>query len=270
MDYGITKMYLVTIFVIILIVTIFYFNNRSRNVIVPHKKLEKCDNQITQIIDRFVQNYGQPIITPYIIGICGASGSGKSFTADVIFHTIFRMYPNAKQNDIVIISQDSYYKGGNCDTNYDIPESIDFELLQYHIHQLKSGKNINRPIYDFSTHCRKKETVLIKPAKIIIIEGILIFTQEKLRDLINIKIFIDVQSPIPIFRRIVRDTNERGRSIHEVATRYGNHVWPSYKAHVLPSSKYADISLNNFDNCYVGFEIVLSHLVNTLKNIFED
>ncbi|XWV26454.1 uridine kinase [Tupanvirus soda lake] len=218
------------------------------------------------IIDKFTETYNKPVKTPYIIGICGASGSGKSFIAKVISEIIRKMFPKTCA-EIVIISQDSYYKGGDADTNYDIPAAIDFDLLVSHIQKLIYGESIECPTYDFSTHSRKKETKTINPCKIIIVEGILIFTQEELRDLFNMKIFIDTATPTQIFRRIHRDQNERGRNLHEIWQRYERDVWPSYSEHVAPSSKFADIIINNFNNCYVGPQIVLSHIINILRNI---
>ena len=222
------------------------------------------------IINDFVENYDKPIKTPYIIGICGASGSGKSFIANMIVKTIKKLFPNSDCKNIVVISQDSYYKKGNSQTNFDVPESIDFGLLQEHLINLIQGKSIERPIYDFSTHSREKETQKIFPGKIIIVEGILIFTQEKLRDLFNMKIFIGAEEPTQIFRRAMRDINERGRTIEEVKQRFERDVWPSYKEHVLPSSKHADILINNFNDCFVGPQIVLSHIITILKNICND
>jgi uridine kinase len=219
------------------------------------------------IINKFIKNYNKPVKIPYIIGICGASGSGKSFIAKLIVKTIKTLFYNSCCTDIVVISQDSYYKGGNMDTNYDIPEAIDFDLLIKHLVQLTNGESIECPMYDFTTHSRKKETKMIHAGKIIIIEGILIFTQDKLRDLFNMKIFIEAEEPTQIFRRAIRDVNERNRTIEEVKLRYERDVWPSYKEYVLPSSKYADILINNFNDCFVGPQIVLSYIVNILHNI---
>ncbi|XWV25194.1 mg417 protein [Tupanvirus deep ocean] len=218
------------------------------------------------IISKFTETYDNPVKTPYIIGICGASGSGKSFIAKVISETIRKMFPKTCA-EIVIISQDSYYKGGDAETNYDVPAAIDFDLLVSHLQKLIYGESIECPIYDFSTHSRKKETNTINPCKIIIVEGILIFTQEELRDLFNMKIFIDAATPTQIFRRIHRDQSERGRNLHEIWQRYERDVWPSYSEYVSPSSKFADIIINNFNNCYVGPQIVLSHIINILRNI---
>jgi len=230
-------------------------------------KEDQCIGPTNMIISKFIENYNKPVNTPYVIGICGASGSGKSFIAEVIYKTIRTMFPESSRKETVIISQDSYYIGGDADTNYDIPISIDFDLLISHLQKLINGESIECPVYDFVTHSRTKKTKTIHPVKIIIVEGILILTQPELRDLFNTKIFIDADVPTQIFRRAERDQNERGRSLKDIRLRYERDVWPSYQEHVLPSSKYADITINNFNDCYVGPQIVLSHIINILSNI---
>lgn len=222
------------------------------------------DNNFNNI---FTSSYNKEIKTPYVIGIAGGSGSGKTYIANLIENTIKQTFPNSKCKDSVIISQDSYYKGGDINTNYDIPESIDFDLLINHINDLSNGLEIECPIYDFTTHSRSNRTRKIKPTKIIIIEGILIFVNEKLRDLMNIKVFIDASGPTQVFRRLDRDMNERGRSLEEVKFRYINHVEPSYRNYIIPSSRNADITINNLDGFYVGPQILLSHIIEILKHI---
>ena len=218
------------------------------------------------IVEKFVSDHDRQVSSPYIIGIAGASGSGKSYVAKIIAKTIKRMFPEMA-NDIEIISQDSYYKGGNENTNYDVPESIDFDLMCEQLYMLINNKQISSPIYDFVTHTRKDETKIINPCKILIVEGILIFTQERLRNMLDMKIFIDAAIPTQIFRRVSRDTTERGRTIDDVWRRYEQDVWPSFKTFVSPSAEYADVVINNFYGCFVGPQIVLSYIINVAKNI---
>ena len=220
------------------------------------------------IIEKFIANYARPANTPYVIGICGSSGAGKSFISELIAKTIIKMFPQTA-NDIIILSQDSYYKGGNSETNYDIPSAIDFDLLIEQLSILISGKPVQCPVYDFTTHSRKQETKPILPGKIIIVEGILILTQEKLRNLLNMKIFIAADEPTQIFRRTIRDMSERQRTIEQIQKQYERDVWPSYKEYVLPSSKYADMSINNHNDCYVGPEIMLNHIISVLKKMLQ-
>lgn len=224
---------------------------------------------MNMIIDRFVMNYSSPIKIPYVIGICGGSGSGKTFISNLISETISKMFPDFR-NDIIILSQDSYYKGGDAQTNFDDPISIEFELLIKHLEQLISGKTIDCPIYDFTKHRRKKQTRKIIPGKIIIVEGILIFTQPKLRDLMNMKIFVSTDLPTQIFRRTIRDINERGRTIESVRERYVRDVGPSYEMYVLPSSRHADMIINNFNDCFVGPQIMLNHIITVLTSFTKE
>lgn len=241
---------------------------------IPEKKLtnsqrgdECCQDDI---IEQFVANYSSPIKTPYIIGICGGSGSGKTFISNLIVAAVSKIYPHTCCNDIVVISQDSYYKGGNVNTNYDVPDAIDFELLIKHIKDLIDGRTIECPSYDFTTHSRKSDTTTITPKKIIIVEGILIFTQKELRDLFNYKLFIQADISTQIFRRTKRDMSERGRTLDEISERYLRDVSPSYTEYVLPSSRFADMSINNFNGCFVGPQSMLNHIITTMKNICSD
>lgn len=194
---------------------------------------------------------------PYVIGICGASCSGKSKAAFKI--------SEAFDEDVTIMSQDSYYFGGGTDKNYDVPDAIDFSRFIDDLKNLMSGNEIQAPIYDFSTHSRSKKTKTIKPSKIIILEGILIFTQKELRDLMSLKVFISAYNELAFSRRLQRDVNERKRSNEEVTERYFRDVLPSCKIYVEPSETYADIVLkNNVQGQFIGLEILLNHIKVTL------
>ena len=189
----------------------------------------------------------------YVIGVCGPSCSGKTKTVKSIIDSL-------KEKSIVI-SQDNYYFTGDDNTNYDIPTAIDFSLLISHIKDLINGKCIQSPIYDFSTHSRLKETIEIKPSQIVIIEGILIFTQKELLNLINLKVYISAYQELAFSRRLKRDVEERGRSIEEVTERYFKDVLPSTKQYVEPSENFSDIVLkNNIENNFIGLEILLNHI----------
>lgn len=252
---------------------------RRRKTIKPptEQKIELTNVHAT-IINKFIKNYSKPIRKPYIISIYGGSGSGKTFVASVITGTIKEMYANKTTGstnnackDVVILSQDSYYIGGNSETNYDIPSAIDFDLFTEHVKQLIAGNPIECPIYDFKTHSRKKETITIYPTNIIILEGILICTEENLRNLSNMRIFVDANESTQVFRRLVRDVNERGRTIEEVRKQYKRDVAPSYKQFVLPSAQYADMTINNNnDEEYVGLEAVLNHVMTVMNNVCKE
>lgn len=178
---------------------------------------------------------------PILIGIAGGTGSGKSTVAK----EVYRCLP---ENSIVVIEQDSYYKDQSnlsykerIKTNYDHPDAFDTELLLEHLKMLQDGKAIDKPIYDFENHNRRKETIRVEPKNIIIIEGILILAEEALRDKFNIKIFVDTDADVRIMRRIQRDIKERGRTIDSVIEQYINVVRPMHLQFVEPTKRYADI-----------------------------
>lgn len=238
-------------------------------------RLELEKNEIgsaeSVIIERFVSNYSASIKTPYVITVSGGSGSGKTFITSLIVKTIKKMFPvSVEAEDITILHLDSYYKGGSEDANYDIPSAIDFALFVSHLKELISGNSVECPIYDFSTHSRVKETKTIHPGKIIVLEGILLLIDEQIRNLSHLKIFINAGLSTQIFRRTKRDVKERGRTIDEVAARYQRDVEPSYHEYVSPSSRYADMIINNFDGSYVGHEVMLNHIVTILKKIYRE
>lgn len=201
----------------------------------------------------------------YIIGVCGPSCSGKTTTCKMIIDkankTIQNLLNDKEENFVSVLSQDSYYKGGNRETNYDIPDAIDFKLMISHLRDLSRGKSINCPIYDFTTHTRKKDTIKIDPAPIIVVEGILIFFVEELRNLCNLKVYVEAIRELRYERRVTRDIKERGRDRKEVMERYFKHVLPSNEHYVEPTMNYTDIVLmNNRDNEFVGITILLDHI----------
>lgn len=191
-----------------------------------------------------------------IIGIAGGTGCGKT----TVVNTLLNELPN---NDVVIITQDSYYKDTTHLTfdqrvaiNFDHPESIDFDLLIEHVNLLKAGKTINQPVYSFKEHNRTGQTVNTKPKKVLIIEGILIFTNPIIRNLFDIKIFVHADSDERLIRRIKRDVNERGRDIEEVITRYQSTLKPMHEQFIEPTKAFADIIIPNNNYNTVAVDIV--------------
>lgn len=196
----------------------------------------------------------------YVIGVCGPTCGGKTTVCHKILEKIEATI-GSHEDMICVLSQDSYYNSGGPETNYDIPSALDFDLMGKHLEQLIGGQAIYAPIYDFKTHSRTNETKKIGPAKIIIVEGILIFSQENIRALCDLKIFVDADTAICQSRRIERDVEERGRTFKEVTTRYVNHVVPSNNGYIIPSKFYANIILvNNIHGEFVGLEILLDHI----------
>jgi len=193
-----------------------------------------------------------------IIGIAGASGSGKSFFAS-------KLQSELDQRSL-FISQDSYYKKQSAVSlaereivNYDHPDAIDFELFVEHIKTLKSGRPIDQPVYDFTVHDRKKETHKTDSADIIILDGILLFVAPALNELIDYKIFIDTPLDVCFIRRLQRDINERGRSAESVIKQYLNTVRPMCLKYVLPSKQHADYIING-ENTRLHLKDILSLL----------
>jgi uridine kinase len=202
--------------------------------------------------------------TPVIIGIAGGTGSGKSTITDAIRREV--------KNQITLIPQDSYYKNfGNLPLekrskiNYDHPKSFDNELLMEHLKLLKKNIPIQKPIYDFKTHSRINKTTLIKPSRIIIVEGILIFENKQLRKLMDIKIFVDTDADIRILRRIDRDIKERGRSLESIVLQYRNTVQPMHIEFVEPSKRYADIIIPEGGSNKIGINMIVTKIKNILE-----
>ena len=175
-----------------------------------------------------------------VIGIAGGSGSGKT--------TLLKNIVETFGPSITVISHDNYYKRHDemtyeerCALNYDEPAALETDLMVRQLEALRRGERIQCPVYDFTVHNRSDETITIQPEKVILVEGILIFTDKDLRDLMDIKIFVDTDADIRICRRIKRDVNKRGRSLESVILQYQQTVKPMHEKYVEPSKKYADI-----------------------------
>ena len=199
---------------------------------------------------------------PILIGIAGGTGSGKS--------TLVQEIAAEFQDSVCLLSNDYYYKAHDdmpyeqrCLLNYDHPNAYDTDMLVEHLQLLKQGITIHRPVYDFSDHNRAKEVVEVKPARVIIIEGILIFADESLRNLFDIKLFVDTDADVRILRRILRDVEERGRTLESVVTQYLTTVKPMHEQFVEPSKKYADIIIPEGGRNHVALSMV-NHRIRAL------
>jgi len=201
-----------------------------------------------------------------IIGIAGGTGSGKTTVVKEITKLL-------SDSEIVVIPQDSYYKDNShlpleerLELNFDHPESIDFKLLVKQIKELKSGKAIEQPIYSYLTCSRSStETVHVEPAHIIIVEGILIFTCAELRNVLDIKVFVDADADDRLGRVITRDNIERGRTIDKVLERYEKTVKPMHLQFREPSKRYADIIIPQGGHNKVAIDILLATIEKALK-----
>jgi len=176
-----------------------------------------------------------------IIGIAGGTGCGKTTVVDQILNEL-------PEGEVGVISQDSYYKDTShlsyderIKINFDHPRSIDFELIELHLKELKKGNAIEQPVYSFIEHNRTNDTVTTQPKKVVIVEGILILTQREVRDLFDIKVYVHADSDERLIRRLKRDISERGRDLAEVLDRYQNTLKPMHQQFIEPTMEYADI-----------------------------
>ncbi len=199
-----------------------------------------------------------------LVGIAGGTGSGKT--------TIARKIYEAFADNAVVISQDNYYRDlshlsreDQGRVNFDHPRSLDFDLLKEHLLLLKNGKMADEPIYDFCCHSRKKETISIDPKKIIICEGILLFAMPEIRNLFDVKIYVDTDDDIRLLRRIERDIKERGRSFESVRDQYLETVQPMHHEFVEPSKRFADFIIPRGGENTVAISLILSQLREYLQ-----
>lgn len=201
---------------------------------------------------------------PLLIGITGGTGSGKSTVSREILKSIH-------EKNVAIIEQDSYYRDQShlsfeerVKTNYDHPFAFDNDLLIQHLKDLLDRKPIEKPIYDFERHTRKKETITVYPKEIIILEGILILADEQIRNLCDIKIFVDTDSDVRVIRRIERDIKERGRTLDSVINQYMTTVRPAHMQFVEPSKKHADIIIPEGGYNKVAIDIIVTKINSIL------
>lgn len=199
-----------------------------------------------------------------IIGIAGGSGSGKT----TVVRRIMEKFTSA---DVAIMSQDAYYRDNSHLTleqrqliNFDHPASIEFELIVEHLRQIKAGQSIEEPSYDYITSTRQPETVVIEPRHVVIIEGILLFTDVQLRELCNIKVFVDAEADDRLIRIIHRDMHERGRNVDDVIERYGL-VKKMHDQFIEPTKKFADIIVPQGGENHVAIDVLVSMIRQKLS-----
>lgn len=195
-----------------------------------------------------------------IIGIAGGTGSGKSTVAKEL------MVELGPEN-IALIAQDSYYRDNptlpfeeRAQINYDHPDAFEDELLLEHLHLLRSGHVIPVPVYDFTTHLRTSKTLLVEPRPVVVVEGILILNNPRLREVFDIKVFVDTDADTRVIRRILRDIQERGRTLDSVCNQYLNTVKPMHEAFVETSKRYADIIIPEGGYNTVALSLLVSRV----------
>lgn len=201
---------------------------------------------------------------PVVIGVAGGTGSGKT--------TVARKLVEQFAESVVYLEQDSYYKDQSHlsleerkKTNYDHPLAFDNELLIDHLHKLLNYQPIDKPVYDYTLHTRSKETIRLTPKDVIILEGILVLEDKRLRDLMDIKIFVDTDADVRILRRIERDIKERGRTLESVIDQYLRVVRPMHLQFVEPSKRYADIIIPEGGHNQVAINLLINQIRTYLE-----
>lgn len=199
-----------------------------------------------------------------IVGIAGGTGSGKTTVVKKIIEKL-------PENEVVVITQDSYYKDNSHlpieqrqEINFDHPSSVEFPLLINHLEKLKNGEIINMPIYSYLTCTRADETVKLHPKHVVIVEGIMILTHEKLREMLDIRVFVDAEADDRLARVMKRDIVERGRSFDKVLERYEKTVKPMHQQFIEPSKRFADIIVPQGGNNEVAINILTSIIEKNL------
>jgi uridine kinase len=200
-----------------------------------------------------------------IVGIAGGTGSGKT----TVVRKITTGFP---ADEVVVLPQDSYYRDNRHISleerqmmNFDHPESLEFDLLVSHLKELKAGRHIDMPLYSYLTCLRSEETIRIEPARVVVVEGILILADQKLRQMLDIKVFVDADADDRLGRVIQRDIIERGRTVMQVLDRYHDTVKPSHLQFIEPSKRYADIIIPGGGENSVGVEVLITIIERHLQ-----
>ena len=199
-----------------------------------------------------------------VIGIAGGTGSGKT----TLMNNLIEQF----RENVTLLSHDNYSKRHDeltyeerCRLNYDEPAALETDLMAAHLNQLRRGEAIDCPVYDFTRHNRSDKTIRIVPRKVIIVEGILIFENKELRDLMDIRIFVDTDADVRLCRRILRDVEERGRSLESVLSQYQNTVKPMHEMYVEPSKKHANIIVPEGGRNLVALDMITGRIRRHLE-----
>lgn len=202
---------------------------------------------------------------PIVIGIAGGSGSGKTSVTKAI-------YEQFRGHSILLLEQDYYYKDQThlpmkqrLQTNYDHPLAFDNDLLLDHIQQLLQYNPIEKPVYDYKLHTRSNDTIHVEPKDVVILEGILVLEDERLRNLMDIKLFVDTDADIRIIRRMLRDIKERGRSLDSVVEQYVSVVRPMHNQFIEPTKRYADLIVPEGGQNYVAIDLMVTKIQTILE-----
>lgn len=200
-----------------------------------------------------------------VIGIAGGTGSGKTTVAHAVMNKL-------GTDNVTLLTQDNYYFDRSEYTmeqrnsiNYDHPDSMDHQLLIEHIHELRMGRSVELPVYDFSKHAHSSETLHISVKPVVLVEGIHVLTEADIRKVLDIKVFVDTDPDVRVLRRLVRDIQVRGRSLESVHKQYLTTVKPMHDAFIEPSKKYADIIIPEGGNNEIGIDLLTNHIKRYIK-----
>lgn len=206
-------------------------------------------------------------MSTYIIGIAGGTASGKTTVAKKLYKA------SSSIGNVTLIRLDDYYKRTDNLTleerqklNYDHPDSIDFDLLKQNLYDLKHGLKVDKPLYDFMIHNRSENVEHLEPTSVIIVEGILVFVDEEVRNMFDMKIYVDTPDDIRFIRRLIRDMNERGRTLESVYTQYLETVRPMHMQFIEPSKKYADVIIPEGGNNPIVIDLLSSKIASLIEN----
>ena len=203
--------------------------------------------------------------TPLVIGVAGGSGSGKTTVAEIVLQRVGRQR-------IAFLQHDSYYReltglseAQRAQVNFDHPDSLESDMMREHILKLKNWEPVEVPVYDFTTHSRTSQTIHVEPRRVILVEGILIYAEPRLRELFDVKIFVDTDADIRFIRRLDRDITERGRTTENVIKQYMSTVRPMHLEFVEPSKRYADVIIPEGGLNTVAMDMVIARIESLLK-----
>jgi uridine kinase len=200
-----------------------------------------------------------------VVGVAGGTGAGKTTVTHAIIAAV-------GHNRVAEIPEDAYYReyrdvseAERADINWDHPDTIEVSLLLEHLEKLRAGQTIERPVYDFAAYARAPETVTVQPRPVLIVEGILLFVEPRLRDLFDVKVFVDTDADLRFIRRLLRDVRDRGRTVESVVSQYVNTVRPMHIAFVEPSKRYADIIVPEGGENLVAIDLIRSAILHSVQ-----
>ncbi|CAO2637607.1 Uridine-cytidine kinase 2 [Lemmus lemmus] len=225
--------------------------------------------------EQTLQNHQQPNGgEPFLIGVSGGTASGKSSVCAKIVQLLGQNEVDYRQKQVVILSQDSFYrvltseqkaKALKGQFNFDHPDAFDNELIFKTLKEITEGKTVQIPVYDFVSHSRKEETVTVYPADVVLFEGILAFYSQEVRDLFQMKLFVDTDADTRLSRRVLRDISERGRDLEQILSQYITFVKPAFEEFCLPTKKYADVIIPRGADNLVAINLIVQHIQDILN-----